>query len=32
MLRAVVIGIAGAAVLNALLPLYNNLSVRNSGA
>ena len=32
MLRAVVIGIAGAAVLNALLPLYNSLSVRNSGA
>ena len=32
MLRAVVIGIAGAAVLNALLPLYNNLTVRNTGA
>ena len=32
MLRAVVIGVAGAFVLNALLPLYNSLSVRNNGA
>jgi hypothetical protein len=32
MLRAVVIGVAGAFILSALLPLYSQLTTRNGGA
>ena len=32
MLRAIVIGVAGAFVLSALLPLYSSLTTRNGGA
>jgi hypothetical protein len=32
MLRAVVIGVAGAFVLSALLPVYSSLTTRNGGA
>ena len=31
MIRAVVIGVAGAFVLSALLPLYSSLTTRNAG-
>ena len=31
MLRAVVIGVAGAFVLSALLPVYSSLTTRNGG-
>jgi len=32
MLRAIVIGIAGAFILSSLLPLYSQLTTRNGGA
>ena len=32
MLRAIVIGVAGAFILSALLPLYSQLTTRNGGA
>jgi hypothetical protein len=32
MLRAVVIGVAGAFILSSLLPIYSNLTTRNGGA
>jgi hypothetical protein len=32
MVRAIVIGVAGAFVLSALLPVYSSLTTRNGGA